>query len=233
VTTAVGWRAIYERLFEKGPESFSQGERETIRDAIEEAWAAGAAASPSREAPAPTHWGPRFDAEFRCLRHKEHACPSCLAYALGDANAEIARLASREAPGDLAALVDALCDAVRSPPTGEGASWMNEHQARACPRCAGDTRARHIFEWCARAALLSAVARLSRNEGTALAPWYEADGSTVMLPVAEVERRRKLAAKVLREARLAVEQCGHPILAAALRALDAASPPPPTPGAKP
>jgi hypothetical protein len=31
----------------------------------------------------------------------------------------------------------------------------------------------------------------------ALAPWYEADGSTVMLPAEEVERRRKLAAKVI------------------------------------
>jgi len=34
---------------------------------------------------APTHWGPRFDAGQRCLRHGEHACPSCLAYALVDA----------------------------------------------------------------------------------------------------------------------------------------------------
>jgi hypothetical protein len=45
---SASWRAIYERLFEKGPDSFSQPERETIRDAIEEAWNAGAAASPSR-----------------------------------------------------------------------------------------------------------------------------------------------------------------------------------------
>jgi len=30
-----------------------------------------------------------------------------------------------------------------------------------------------------------------------LAPWYEADGSTSMLPVEEVTRRRRLAAKVL------------------------------------
>jgi DNA-binding SARP family transcriptional activator len=35
------------------------------------------------------HWGSRFDEEARCFRHREHACPSCLAYALGDANAAL------------------------------------------------------------------------------------------------------------------------------------------------
>jgi hypothetical protein len=39
------WREIYERTFERGPESFSRSERETIREAIEAAWSAGAAAA--------------------------------------------------------------------------------------------------------------------------------------------------------------------------------------------
>ena len=49
-------------------------------------------------------------------------------------------------------------------------------------------------------ALLRAL-RASVSGAPALAPWYEADGSTVMLPAAEVERRRKLAAKVIGAAR--------------------------------
>ena len=53
--------------------------------------------------------------------------------------------------------------------------------------------------------LLLAEVRASRapredDPRDALAPWYEADGSTVMLPAAEVERRRKAAAKVLHAA---------------------------------
>jgi hypothetical protein len=150
----------------------------------------------------------------------------------------VAAPASREAPGDLAAVekLTGPLDADRwyiearvgsANHRGDVVRFINDRRSAAGGGY-WNAPAHEVF-----ASLLSAVARLSRNEGTALAPWYEADGSTVMLPVAEVERRRKLAAKVLREARLAVEQCGHPILAAALRALDAASPPPPTPGAKP
>jgi hypothetical protein len=184
------WRAIYERLFEKGPDSFSKGERETIRAAIKEAWNAGAAASPSREA-----------------------------------------------PGDLTETLSAVED-------------IEAHDARGCPprQKVRDLRAD-------RDRLIEEVARLSRNEGTALAPWYEADGSTVMLPVAEVERRRRLAAKVIAaaagvsDAADAWEVCGedgenrvttYDVPAAAMRdlraaldALPAASPPPPTPEAKP
>jgi hypothetical protein len=66
----------------------------------------------------------------------------------------------------------------------------------------------------------------------ALAPWYEADGSTVMLPAEEVERRRKLAAKVLdaaRTLRRANEGCVFfPGLWALAEALDALAAP--TPG---
>lgn len=43
--------------------------------------------------------------------------------------------------------------------------------------------------------------RASVSGAPALAPWYEADGSTVMLPAAEVERRRRLAAKAIGTAR--------------------------------
>jgi hypothetical protein len=84
--------------------------------------------------------------------------------------------------------------------------------------------------------------RASPSSGTALAPWYEGDGSTVMLPAAEVERRRKLAAKVLEVARRVVRDLYYADgpggallneLRARFSALDAASPPPPTPGAKP
>ena len=78
--------------------------------------------------------------------------------------------------------------------------------------------------------------------GTPLAPWYEADGSTVMLPAEEVERRRRLAAKVIDAAREMLDAPGSPFglrmkLAGALDDLDAASPaspeatPAPTPGA--
>jgi hypothetical protein len=72
-----------------------------------------------------------------------------------------------------------------------------------------------------------------------LAPWYEADGSTVMLPAAEVERRRKLAALVigiarkvdaaLQGVRLPYENDGWKRLIdlrIALRALDAPAPSP-------
>jgi hypothetical protein len=41
------------------------------------------------------------------------------------------------------------------------------------------------------------AARERYGSAPALAPYYEADGSTVMLPAEEVERRRKLAAKVI------------------------------------
>jgi hypothetical protein len=82
--------------------------------------------------------------------------------------------------------------------------------------------------------------RASPSSGTALAPWYEGDGSTVMLPAPEVERRRKLAAKVIAAAERAVATVmatGKPevdditAIWRELRALDAASPPPPTPEA--
>ena len=54
MTTVTTWKAIYERLFERGPDSFSRPERETIRAAIEEAWNAGVVSRPP--APAPDDW---------------------------------------------------------------------------------------------------------------------------------------------------------------------------------
>jgi hypothetical protein len=48
----VSWRAICERMFKRGPDSFSQSERETIRNAIEEAYAAGAASALRHPEPA-------------------------------------------------------------------------------------------------------------------------------------------------------------------------------------
>jgi multidrug efflux pump subunit AcrA (membrane-fusion protein) len=54
-------------------------------------------------------------------------------------------------------------------------------------------------EPCREAAIKRALAS-SGETTTALAPWYEADGSTVMLPAEEVERRRKAAAVVLARA---------------------------------
>jgi hypothetical protein len=58
-------------------------------------------------------------------------------------------------------------------------------------------RARMVEEASAARAALDEAA----EEAQTLEPWYEADGSTVMLPVEEVTRRRKLAAAVLKEAR--------------------------------
>lgn len=37
-------------------------------------------------------WGPRFGEGDKCVRHGEFACPSCLAYALGDLKAQNAAL---------------------------------------------------------------------------------------------------------------------------------------------
>lgn len=34
-------------------------------------------------------WGPRFGDGDKCVRHGEYACPSCLAYALGDTKAQL------------------------------------------------------------------------------------------------------------------------------------------------
>lgn len=45
--------------------------------------------------------------------------------------------------------------------------------------------------------------RASVSGTSDLVPWYEADGSTVMLPAAEVEQRRRTAARVLNAARAA------------------------------
>jgi hypothetical protein len=249
------WRAIYERLFEKGPDSFSLPERETIRAAIEEAWNAGAAASPSREAPA----------SDRDLARLRMAVRGFLAHAYGreipfDLHGHLRDLAalvpgstppapaSREAPGDLAAVekLTGPLDADRwyiearvgsANHRGDVVRFINDRRSAAGGGY-WNAPAHEVF-----ASLLSAVARLSRNEGTALAPWYEADGSTVMLPVAEAERRRKLAAKVIGAARKVASdhafiagqgavtcRCG---VCQGLRALDAASPPPPTPEAKP
>lgn len=216
---------------------------------------------PGPEGEAPTHWGPRFDAEHRCLRHREPACPSCLAYALGDANAEIARLkGSGEAPTmeEIGRAIDAFEAAVtnretvdtpqrqvddahadldaairrlvaQSRPEGEeglrgaaeavldlfdpdavggaGCPHCNDEDYdpshRTCCRRASDDRARLRNEAREAAdALRAALSSPSAESGEALAPWYEADGSTVMLPAAEVERRRRAAASVLAAARL-------------------------------
>jgi hypothetical protein len=242
VTTAVGWRAIYERLFEKGPESFSQGERETIRDAIEEAWAAGAAASPSREAPGDlAEIEGLIDAFKRAAKYNASGDVekgrSAEAAARAALLAAVARLSERLAVAERE-LVDAA-DALA--PSHEPGATL----ACGCVVCRCEDPER--CHGCgAKLCSAHAVTRLSRNEGTGLAPWYEADGSTVMLPVAEVERRRKLAAKVIGAARMAarvayqfagfeswqVPDTYLQALVSTFEALDAASPPPPTPEAR-
>ena len=80
--------------------------------------------------------------------------------------------------------------------------------------------------------LVRAVRALAAPDA-GLAPWYGADGSTVMLPAAEVERKRKLAAKVIGAAETAVRtflatgetsKDDAVLLWRALLALDAAAP---------
>jgi hypothetical protein len=221
-----------------------------------------AAASPSREAPAPTHWGPRFDAEARCLRHKEHACPSCLAYALGDANAEIARLASREAPGatpvstyDGRTFLSTSAGASPSSPTPDLAEierLVSEYGAAIVYGGNG------LKALAARAALRAAVARLSRpgapapDSGVDRA-WVEAvmreiEGEKVTIsdftgnPVVDVIRSLKAARPSSPESDpVACLACGfvhERALPACPKCGDtlckrAASPPPPIPEAKP
>jgi hypothetical protein len=71
------------------------------------------------------------------------------------------------------------------------------------------------------------IEALVREYGSREAPWYLADGSTVMLPVEEVERRRKAAAKVIWAARCLISEFGGPQFRGALRdALDALGPEP-------
>ncbi len=76
-----------------------------------------------------------------------------------------------------------------------------------------------------------AVRALSGAATTTLAPWFNEDGSTLMLPADEVGRRRKLAAKVIAAARRACDDLDnyHDVRARtgldlfdALSALDAA-----------
>jgi hypothetical protein len=111
-------------------------------------------------------------------------------------------------------LLDAVC----------GSHGANTHFPESLIRLGG------IVEPHARVALaalsLAAPGGAALREGTA--PWYEADGSTVMLPAPEVERRRKLAAKVIAAAREIVRfkwtvLTFHPLMDA-IAALDAASP---------
>jgi hypothetical protein len=92
-------------------------------------------------------------------------------------------------------LVDALLDAATDNAT--------------CPEgLDGDCAREHLDDVNrARTALIAELRRLRsaalRREERDLAPYYLADGSTVMLPAAEVERLRKAAAKVIEAARQA------------------------------
>jgi hypothetical protein len=280
VTPPASWRAIYERLFEKGPDSFSRPERETIRDAIEEAWNAGAAASPSREAPAPTPEPSGDLAKIEAML--DSVCERYAAGRQADGEVEAASLLSEiqrvvEAAHAAAAAVDTAAMYLDERDAAL-ASKAEAERERDAARALAEERSR---EWHRAARERDEAARLSRPEapesdryeegrretaekaaqiaesydpewpsaaaadirslssGPALAPWYEADGSTVMLPAPEVERRRKLAAKVLEVARRVVRDLYYADgpggallneLRARFSALDAASPPPPTPG---
>jgi hypothetical protein len=136
-----------------------------------------------------------------------------------------------------------VCERMGLPP---GTAWNNIESALSAARRAAIEEAANIA-WSQgnrfTAERIRSLAASLRAEPGALAPWYEADGSVTMLPAPEVERRRKLAAKVIGAARKVASdhafiagqgavtcRCG---VCQGLRALDAASPPPPTPEAQP
>jgi hypothetical protein len=225
VTPPASWRAIYERLFEKGPDSFSRPERETIRDAIEEAWNAGAAASPSREAPGDTPdfreevariWAGAVSIDGEAPEEERRCIEGALrrAYEMGRA------LASPSSPTpDLAGIERAL-----RPSRGRG---LDEDET-TCGECGDDyalrpgedptpecDRCAHVVLARARAA----VARLSRPEAPA----------TMLSPSLLIAWLELLAEQTPPSSAIDWQMVGRDALRIVRWAL--ASPPPPTPEA--